>query len=381
MTRNYFLTFWLLLLTSSILGQELALVRERNSSLFGYINSLGEMVIEPQFKEGGGFSNGLAAVLKDKLWGYINEAGEWEIEPKFDKARQFYSGIALVKNTDGKWQYIKKSGKILEVPVMEKYFNFHEGVAIYKKSGKVGLLGTDGKLVLGPIYDEIKTARNGHSKVLKGQLWGMINTNGEVVVPIEYTKLGYKYHPSGVSAEKNGIFGLVRDGTFYPVYGAEKVWSFHGDATLTYARRDNKIGFVNNKGEWIIEPIFNKAKAFSKGLAPVFNGKKWGFIDEQGKLVIEYQFKDAEIFADIGLAPVQGRKWGFMNTVGKLVIPMKYDVTFRIAFIKLSKKGFASSLVRVQSNSGWGFLNQNGELLGNTWYQEVRPFQKVNGVF
>ncbi|MEE8043841.1 MAG: WG repeat-containing protein [Thermodesulfobacteriota bacterium] len=48
----------------------------------------------------------------------------------------------------------------------------------------------------------------------------------------------------------------------------------------------NKWGFVNKKGEIVIEPQFENAVSFSGGLAIVeLGGGKWGYIDKKGKLV------------------------------------------------------------------------------------------------
>src|SRR5690606_11151229 len=115
---------------------------------------------------------------------------------------------------------------------------------------------------------------------------------------------------------------IQNDGRFVPVVGATKIWPFLQGETLTYARKDNKIGFVNTEGNWVIAPKFEKARAFRSGLAPVFLNKNWGYINTNGELVIEPQYSDAEIFSNDGLAPVKvGKEWGFINTVGELVIP------------------------------------------------------------
>ena len=47
-------------------------------------------------------------------------------------------------------------------------------------------------------------------------------------------------------------------------------------ADITYAKKNDKIGFINKKGEWIIEPSYDKARAFVNGLAPVTNDKTMG---------------------------------------------------------------------------------------------------------
>lgn len=183
--------------------------------------------------------------------------------------------------------------------------------------------------------------------------------------------------PTGSLEKKGGVYGIIQNGSFNPIDGATDVWVFHGDAKLTYAEKDKKIGFVDSSGKWVIEPQFDKARAFSNGLAPVANGKTWGYINEKGDMVIESEFRDAEVFSD-GLAPVKDKKWGFIDTSGKLVIPMEYDITAGLAFLSgNNEKGFINRFARVKTKKGWGFLDESGKLLGDKWFENAEPFVSV----
>ena len=105
-----------------------------------------------------------------------------------------------------------------------------------------------------------------------------------------------------------------------PIAGADKIWDFNGQ-DITYARKDKKIGFIDTKGNWVIEAKFDKAKSFLKDLAPVSIGKKWGFVNKKGTMIVDFIYKDAEVFSKDGLAPVKNKEWGFIDVNGKLVIP------------------------------------------------------------
>lgn len=356
-------------------AQDIALVRENDK--FGYIDKSANYVIEPRFEDAKSFSDGLAAAEQDKKWGFLNAAGEWAIEPQYDKVKYFNSGYALVLKND-QWQYIDKKNQVLEIPATtDKLYDFEEGVAFFRSGDKVGLLGTDGKLVLKPIYDAIKDVKNGHAKVQKGELWGMIDASGKEVIPAEYEDIGNSWSPHGVYGKKGDEYGIIHNGKFNPIDGATDVWIFHEDSELTYAEMDKKVGFVDSSGKWVIKPQFDKARAFSDGLAPVANGKTWGYINEKGEMIVEPQFRDAEVFSD-GRAPVKEKDWGFIDTSGKLVIPMEYDITAGLAFLSgNNEKGFINGLTRVKTKKGWGFLDKNGKLLGDKWFENAEPFVSV----
>ncbi|MCB0465039.1 MAG: WG repeat-containing protein, partial [Aequorivita sp.] len=155
-----------------------------------------------------------------------------------------------------------------------------------------------------------------------------------------------------------------------------KIWDFTNDSPLTYARSNKKVGFINGKGEWVIQPAYDKVRAFNVGLAPVNEGKEWGFINEKGEKIIDIKYRDAEIFSDNGLAPVKEKKlWGFVDKTGKLVIPMEYDISIGMfGFLQSgSDKGFIDGLARVKKNKEWGFIDKTGKVVGK-WHQNAEAF-------
>ena len=74
-----------------------------------------------------------------------------------------------------------------------------------------------------------------------------------------------------------------------------------------------RFGYTDKEGKLAINPQFERAQAFSEGLAAVRSGGKWGFVDKTGKLAINPQFEDAGSFVK-GLAPArEGKRWGFLK--------------------------------------------------------------------
>tara|TARA_R110002049_G_scaffold262758_3_gene438819 strand:- start:430 stop:1569 length:1140 start_codon:yes stop_codon:yes gene_type:complete len=374
MFTRCFLILVLFLSTFSTFAQELALVREND--MFGYINTDGDYVIKPQFVNAKNFSGSLAAAMQNKKWGFINTSGKWAIEPQYDKVKEFNSGYALVLKND-KWDYIDTSNAILNTPVQEKYYDFDaDGIAFYRIGKKLGLLGTDGKIIMQPTYDVIKPFVEGYARVRNGDYWGMIKKDGSVFIPLEYAEIG-DYSVKGVWAKKGETFGVIAGGTFNSTTGIDKIWDFTNDSDLTYARMNKKVGFINNKGEWVIQPIYRKVRGFNNGLAPALKEKSWGYINEKGDVITGFIFRDAETFSDDGLAPVKENKlWGFIDKTGKVVIPAEYVITAGglSLFSKGNLKGFQDGLARVKRGKVWGFINTKGEVLGGKWFQNAELF-------
>jgi hypothetical protein len=62
---------------------------------WGYIDTSGRLLIEPQFYSAMGFSEELAAVCTGDKWGFIDKTGHIVIEPRYDAVSLFSEGIAV----------------------------------------------------------------------------------------------------------------------------------------------------------------------------------------------------------------------------------------------------------------------------------------------
>ncbi|HEY0091861.1 MAG TPA: WG repeat-containing protein, partial [Flavobacterium sp.] len=262
----------------------------------------------------------------------------------------------------------------LQGPTSDKVFDFENGIAFIKIADKVGMMNSNFKIILEPKYDLIKSFENGYARVKNNDRWGIIDETGKVIVEVMYDDVGTLY--KNTTWAKNGDFyGLVSNGKFIALDGVDKIWDFR-NTDITYAKKKDRVGFIDLKGNWVIEPKFDKAKAFVNNIAPVAVGKKWGYINKEGSFVIEPKFEDAEIFSADGLAPVKEKNWGFIDKSGKMVIPTQYGITAGGLFsmFKEDEKGFVDGIARVKNDKLWGFINKEGQVLGNQWFENAELF-------
>lgn len=373
MRKLYFL---LVLAISFANAQELALVRK--DGLFGYIDKSGNFAIQPKFKKAKSFSDGLALAEENGKWGYIDKKGNWAIQPTFAGAADFNSGYAVVKaDKKGAESYINKKGETVKGATSDKIFDFVDGIAMIKTGDKVGFMNAQMKVVVEPKYQIIKEFVGNYARVKNNDRWGIIDKTGKVIIDPTYDDIGD--YSKGVAWAKNGDnFGLIINGKFTALEGTQKIWDFRDGNDLTYAKKGDKVGFIDRTGKWVIEPKFDKARAFSKGLAPVNVGKAWGYINTKGTFVVDAKYKDAEVFSE-GLAPVKEENWGFINESGKVVIPTQYGLPIggligMISSIKEDQTGFSGGLARVKNEKKWGFLKPDGTVLGNQWFENAELF-------
>jgi hypothetical protein len=101
---------------ASNFSEGLAPVLPGEEGLWGYVDQTGTMVIEPQFFGAGSFAEGLAPVQWEELgdWGYIDQTGAFYIEPQFYYATPYSHGRAAVRAEDqAEWSYIDQTWKVI----------------------------------------------------------------------------------------------------------------------------------------------------------------------------------------------------------------------------------------------------------------------------
>jgi hypothetical protein len=123
---------------------------------WGFIGHDGQFVIEPQFNDVRGFSEGLAAVSVGAQWGYIDRTGKVVIAPQFDWAAPFSEGLARVQTglagAEPVYAFIDTTGKVA-IPSEQcgSGESFSEGLAhtyLPGRPGRRGYIDHTGKLVI-----------------------------------------------------------------------------------------------------------------------------------------------------------------------------------------------------------------------------------------
>ncbi len=178
-------------------------------------------------------------------------------------------------------------------------------------------------------------------KLVGDKNWGLMDASGNIVVPSDF-----KNRPSVVA---EGMFFVQDKNGEYDYYTATRKYkkiaggfldasSFsEGLAAVVAGKADNpRIQYIDKKGKLKLDVKSIKGKKilaasrFNEGLAFVRNEDgKYGYINKKGDLVIDFKYRTAGLFWE-GLARViqaddDEYREGFINKKGEVVIPFKAD--------------------------------------------------------
>ena len=172
-------------------------IRFNEGDLWGYGDSKGKVIIEPDYFLAYEFTrNGIAAVADSTGWVYIDTSGKMLIRPFiFDNAPDmFQEGFArFVEN--GQFGYFNEYGKVVITAQFDFAAPFNEGLAAFCKDckreysgehwfmqgGKWGYIDREGKIVIAPDFDAARNFESGKAQVRINGQWKYINKSGKIL--------------------------------------------------------------------------------------------------------------------------------------------------------------------------------------------------------
>jgi hypothetical protein len=374
---------------------------EKNQSLFiiidkgkkGFIDSLGKIIIQPEFKWLGNFSEGLALAATDNHHGFIDKTGKVVIPMNlklFDGPLSLYSlrpnkgsiqaaineasfsnGLALYADTiSQKYGYIDKAGNIAIAPRFWNATKFKDGFAVVMTSydptnlenNRLGIIDTKGELIIEDKYYRLtrlsdnfsigtfvtqKDSQFTFSSVILNKRGNIITTiqPGQMDLFTEFSN-GYSYGCNGVLQSLTGAGYFIFDTTGRIL----KDPSTNEELYFEDVRIDRGRFFwykVNGKYSWF---------KMSKGTPQFIDLKVYDTVTasfgRQGLACVKYRGPNAN----------EGY-YGYIDTLGNFVLEPKY----------VEASGFRSGLALASLKTSdiviTGYINTRGEFV---WNQEER---------
>ncbi|HAN09431.1 MAG TPA: hypothetical protein DCP90_02325 [Clostridiales bacterium] len=297
--------------------------------------------------------------------------------------------------------------------------------------------------VVEPQYYRAEPFKDGLASVSKGKIaeyanggpkMGLINTKGDLVVPMEYSWIGEQDGQRVVSktivreeGDEDGVnIGWDADGT--PII--TKSWSFDKKGKLkivkpkedrfawtwevfagkdaTWFRNDDQESYIGVKnkttGEVIIPAMYDQLTPFSEGYAIARNyDEGMGIIDDKNNIIIPLEYAIWNSFInDQLLGPnepdymleITGNnltrgiskdgKWGLIDKKGEWVVPLTYDSQKTnlsdFGDIEVGVADFSGGIATVQKDGKWGVIDTQGNSITPIQYEKAFVWNGFAGV-
>jgi len=291
---------------------------------WGYINTQGNIAIQPQFEEASFFSEGLARVKLNSKWGFISENGNLVIPAQFNYADCFSHGLSVASYGE-RFGYIDRNGK-WTIPAQFSFaFAFSEGLARVESMGRWRFIQKNGQFAFPGEFEDANDFSEGAAAVLYADKWGFIDRNGHYLFDLRFDD-AYEFQDGWAVIDDDGLPNFVnKKGELFikDINRTTFLEAHNFSEGLADVRSvtNGKIGYINQNGNFVITPKYDLAFLFRDGLAAVSLSGQYGFIDKTGKEVIGLQYKFTEVFIG-GLARVKtDDNWIYIDRKGKIVWP------------------------------------------------------------
>lgn len=380
-----------------ILFSFLTIISHAQNKTWTCINEEGKTVFTVEAYYVYDFSNGLAKIKKYNLvnnawrlgYGYLDSLGKIVIECNLEEAQDFEGDFSWVKRKgDEHYTLIDKTGNVIPTKKYTKVGPFYEGqtdiCAVYENK-KMGFINTQGREITPCKYTGSRYFSEGLACVSlydgTTENYGFLNKQGEFAIPMQFNQGGTSSFENGMARAsvvgKTVLIDRTGKVAFKTTHG--NIQGVHGDYISVFKGRNRTDwGWVNFKDEVVIPQIYDYAKNFNEdGLAVVETDKLQGLIDTTGKMVIPMKY--ASIYENltangfiVGVYPSEESQ-SLMNATKDY-----YDAEFNLldlsAYKYVSHANGNELLTFMGSNELWGYLNRDFEVVIPAQFTKVNPF-------
>lgn len=224
-------------------------------------------------------------------------------------------------------------------------------------------------------YDYISDYKDGYSVVSKDKKQGIIDKNGEIIVPVQYDNI--HYYSNGIFIEGYASVGIINDNGSYsfgyvnekgqvsiPLKYSEVTPFSHGVACVSIRNSDGSFrsGLIDHEGKILLPFEYNSiAWSGEEELAIVDKNGTEYIVNSYGQKIADLPSKNYDGFTAFseGLAWVsKDYKCGYIDVSGKEVIPMIYDYVW--GDTRDLRRNFENGVAPARISGKHGYIDVDG---------------------
>jgi hypothetical protein len=214
-------------------------------------------------------------------------------------------------------------------------------------------------------------AKKHYARVKLNGKWGIIDGQGNMVLPCQYSSIGKMYHnTTNLEVAKDNLWGTVdvRNNFKIVIPFQYDELNIFGDGKTASIRLNGKNGYIDSIGNVIVPCKWDEIRNSEDGFFSVKLDGKWGYISTPDKLIVGCRYDTPIEFSKSDKIPhitvkLNG-KIGWLDTAFQEIIPCEYD---RIEIVKFADNEY----FQTERNRKYGLLNNAFQIIIDCQYDKI----------
>ncbi len=244
---------------------------------------------------------------KGDTWGALSTSGE-KLAQEWSSIQRINNNFIQLEKNGLVYLYTLQNGKIIQIGEYAEYKAFGEDKLLLQTSSGLGLLGSEGEIIIPTQYDDIYQAGNfiyisldgktgfttdngkwiiepkynylepfstdlpNTTLVLNGEKWGVINRHGQEILPVKYREIDlFKNIAKAYEGTTTTIYDIDKNGKITGSEEYKNVLSINVQSSTKEFVRNSKNVKIKAKSGWFYAAT----------------DSKWGFKDSTGNILLQ----------------------------------------------------------------------------------------------
>ncbi len=264
------------------------------------------------------------------------------------------------------WGYADLFGQWVVEPIYTKVSPHIEGMAIVQRGNLCGVIDCEGNVILQCKYERLSNFRNGKAWAQEKGAWGLVGVKGQIFQTAQFSEINPIANTVYTWVKKNNVWGLFNEErnsfSCTPQYKIAQIMSM--EASLVQV--DKNFGVVNHSNCTYLLPLeLTKVKKLVPNDILFQKNNLWGVFNDEGKTVINAEY-DTIILKNKELLQVtKSGKNGLYTLRGKKMLAVEYEEIGELNELYYT----------VKQNGKYGYINRSGKINIKPQYEEANGFK------
>lgn len=322
---------------------------------WGIFNNIGKVTLNPTYDSLDVFKTNILIAKNGLNYGLLDLAGGILLPVEYQFIAPYSNGYFRIKK-DNLFGYASIKGKVYIKPTYKKASDFNGGIAIVEKNNAFGLIDLKDSFVVKPIYtalhlSDTKQYYVGEDNLKKQYLLSPLTASIFKINSFDKVEISDSIHSIRVEENNNWYYFDGKENAKKIEIGFDGVEPFlNGIASIT---NDTKKGIINDKGTYILQPLYSTIETIQLGKKQVYvvteNGKK-GLFDSFGKRILPSEYQEIHVNAPNHIKVKKDNLWYLLRADGTVVSTFAYTYMDTINTMPIP----------VMRSKKWCLLNQDG---------------------